>query len=280
MKRKLVISLILTLILALVSTMLVNTSKGYVTDLPAIVKIHSPYENQVYSSTEITISVSVESPRKDYWEMISAKITVYLDNEIRFVRVTRQELSSEGRFFSYKSILNVGKGGLHSLYVIADIEYISHHPTWPVHDFTGSGKSDVVNFRVKIPSPMVKILSPEFQQTYNFSSVQLDFNISKPVSWIGYSLDGNDNVTVIGNTTLTGLSEGTHEIVVYATDEFGQTGKSHIRYFNIDTFLPSAPASPDAPTTFPTSLVVAVLVLVSVVTISIGLLFYFKKRKR
>jgi hypothetical protein len=47
----------------------------------------------------------------------------------------------------------------------------------------------------------------------------LNFTLSKPAKWIGYSLDGGDNVTVTGNTTINGLAAGLHNITLYATSQ-------------------------------------------------------------
>jgi hypothetical protein len=73
-------------------------------------------------------------------------------------------------------------------------------------------------------------------------------------------LDGQENVTINANATLTGLSEGDHNLTVYATDEAGNVGASETIYFSI----------------FPTTLAIAV---VTVAVIGIVLLVYFKKRK-
>jgi hypothetical protein len=270
-KGALAITVILTLLVsALAGTLLVNLSKGYYTDLPAVVKINSPSQNQVYSSTVVTLSVTIESPRKDYWEMTSVKIKVYIDYKMKFTRILTQELSSDGRIFTYKSVVDGEEMGRHILYVVANIEYLSHHPMWPVSDFTGSGKSDVVNFRIDIPPPIIGILSIDQQQTFNVDDVPLVFTLSKTVSWMGYSLDGQENVTFSGNTTLAGLSEGTHSVVVYANDSFGQTGKSLVRYFTVATTKSSLP--------FPTAPVVAIAVI-SAVAISAGFLIYLKRRR-
>jgi hypothetical protein len=43
---------------------------------------------------------------------------------------------------------------------------------------------------------------------------------------MGYSLDGQDNVTVTGNATLSGLSSGLHNVTVYANDTAGNMGVS------------------------------------------------------
>jgi hypothetical protein len=113
-------------------------------------------------------------------------------------------------------------------------------------------------------APQITVLSPE-TKTYNVSDVPLDFTVEETFSKIEYSLDGQSNVTINGNTTLTWLPNGDHNVTVYATDEFGNTGVSKTIHFNVE-----------AP--FPTALVVAVSVA-AVVVVGIGLLVYFKKRK-
>lgn len=111
--------------------------------------------------------------------------------------------------------------------------------------------------------PEIKVVSP-VNQTYNASSVSLVFTLNKPVNWMGYSLDGEENVTFKGNTTISGLSNGVHSVSVYARDEFDNVGVSQIITFSIDV-------------PFPTTLVIASVITVAV--ISVGLLVYFKKRK-
>ncbi len=79
--------------------------------------------------------------------------------------------------------------------------------------------------------PDILIISP--RNKYSEADVPLTFTVSKLTSWIGFSLDGKANVTITGNITLTGLSEGTHTIVVYAKDLFGKIGASATVYFTI-----------------------------------------------
>jgi hypothetical protein len=64
--------------------------------------------------------------------------------------------------------------------------------------------------------------------------IPLDFTLSEQVSQITYSLDGQKNVTISGNTTLTGLSRGEHNVTIYATDEAGNLGTSETLYFTIE----------------------------------------------
>ncbi|MEM2293950.1 MAG: hypothetical protein QXX41_11815 [Nitrososphaerota archaeon] len=80
----------------------------------------------------------------------------------------------------------------------------------------------------------IRIISPINGTSYA-GSVSLIFSVNRPVVWMGYSLDGQANITITGNTTLTGLSDGTHSLIVYATDTDGNTGASETVYFNIKT---------------------------------------------
>ncbi|MGD6850636.1 MAG: Kelch repeat-containing protein, partial [Candidatus Bathyarchaeia archaeon] len=58
------------------------------------------------------------------------------------------------------------------------------------------------------------------------STVPLVFYVDKAVDWVGYSLDGQGNVTVAGNFSLSGLSGGSHSVTVYANDTYGNMGAS------------------------------------------------------
>ena len=123
--------------------------------------------------------------------------------------------------------------------------------------------SSVVNFTVDTTAPKVSILTLE-NETYNTPDVMLNCTVDEAVSQVSYSLDGQDNMTISGNTTLNGLSTGEHYVIVYATDLAGHVGVSETIFFSI--------AEP-----FPTILVITPIVSVAVV--GIGLLVYFKKRK-
>jgi hypothetical protein len=82
--------------------------------------------------------------------------------------------------------------------------------------------------------PTITIISPE-NKTYYATSIPLTFTVNEPTSWCGYSLDGKANVTLPGcaNKTITGLSNGQHNIMVYANDTSGNMGSSSKVYFKI-----------------------------------------------
>ena len=114
--------------------------------------------------------------------------------------------------------------------------------------------------------PEIKILSP-LNQLYNESRVSLIFGVKKPVNWMGYSLDGQDNVTISGNGTVTDLPNGLHNVTIYANDTYGNIGKSETVSFTV--------VVPEPFSVVPVIAVSAVAVLVVVAV----LLVYHKKHK-
>jgi hypothetical protein len=132
-----------------------------------------------------------------------------------------------------------------------------------VREFEIEGSSDWSDTQtVTIPAP-VTLLLPQ-NGNFDTSNVPLDFVVDNQTSQFKYSLDGRENVPITGNTTLTGLANGYHNVTVYAVDEFGNTIASETVYFSVDV-------------PFPTTLIVASAI--TVVVIGVGLLYYFKKRK-
>jgi hypothetical protein len=124
------------------------------------------------------------------------------------------------------------------------------------------------NFTIDTVAPNILLLSPE-TKVYNMSNLSLNFTVNEPVSQFTYSLDGQKNVTISGNTTLTDLPYGEHNVTVYATDKVGNNGASKTISFTI----------PEPPEPFPTMLVAAASVAATAI-VGVGLLFYFKKRRK
>lgn len=106
---------------------------------------------------------------------------------------------------------------------------------------TGGGYFDVGD---TMP-PTITIISPE-SKTYTSTSLPLTYHIDEPVSWAGYSLDSATNVTLTGNVTLSGLSIGSHSLVVYATDESDNTGSTSVT-FTVSSPPPPPPPPPPSP---------------------------------
>ena len=84
-----------------------------------------------------------------------------------------------------------------------------------------------------ITPPQISILSPE-NIAYNSSDISLNFTVNKQTNWLGYSLDSKENVTIARNITLSALSNGTHNVTVYANDTYGNTGASKTIFFTVN----------------------------------------------
>ena len=115
--------------------------------------------------------------------------------------------------------------------------------------------------------PIISVLSPE-SRVYSIDDVSLTFTVSESTDWIGYSLDGQMNVTIGDNTILLDLPDGIHTVTVYANDTAGNTGASEIVYFGVEI---------QEEAVFPTWIVAAI-----VMTVIFGttLLIYFTKVKK
>ena len=93
--------------------------------------------------------------------------------------------------------------------------------------------SSAVFFTVDTISPAISVLSIE-NKTYYTPNISLNFTVSESVSKIAYSLDGQDNVTISGNTTLTELPNAAHNVTFYAWDNVGNIGSSKTIYFTVE----------------------------------------------
>jgi parallel beta-helix repeat protein len=157
----------------------------------------------------------------------------------------------------YPNAIETDDSGTFNIPYSVDAQNVDRHP------LTQPFNSEF--YTPKVP-PKIAILSPVNQQ-FNESTVPLSFTVNKPVNWTGYSLDGGEPVTMAGNTTLAGLTNGFHNVTVYAEDTFGNTGASETVSFAVEV-----------PEPFPTTIAI-ISGISAVVVIGAILAIYFKKRK-
>jgi hypothetical protein len=139
----------------------------------------------------------------------------------------------------------------------------AHKVTVYANDSLGNmGISNSIFFSIDTLPPSLEIMLPQ-NKTYETVDIQLTFAVNEAVTYLAYSLDGQENITINGNLTLPALSNGPHRITLYATDTVGNTGQKTVS-FNI------------AP--FPIVLVVAVLAMVTIILAS-GYLAFKRKNQ-
>jgi parallel beta-helix repeat protein len=157
-------------------------------------------------------------------------------------------------------------------------DYKTKYPNAAEIDSSGIGNTSYIidsqnqdNYPLMEPfntvPPTISVLSP-VNQVYNESSVSLVFTVDKSVNWAGYSLDGKQNVTITGNSTVANLTNGLHSITVYANGTFGNVGASQTITFTIAK-----------PQPFPTATVAAVSGAIVAVA-CVGLILYVRGRGR
>lgn len=114
----------------------------------------------------------------------------------------------------------------------------SHNIMIYASDLAGNtGASRIIRFTVDTQPPNISLLSPQ-NRIYNTTDIPLTLTANERIRWVGYSVDGQANVTISGNHTL-GLDDGVHSIVVYARDLAGNIGASATVYFTKDTISPT-----------------------------------------
>jgi len=90
------------------------------------------------------------------------------------------------------------------------------------YDFSIIGAS-TLNFTVDTIAPDISSTSIE-NRTYYSANLPLSSTVDDKTSQLQYSIDNQRNVTLTSNTTLVGLTDGSHTVTVYAIDSFGNVG--------------------------------------------------------
>jgi len=208
------------------NTTLTGLSEGphkivvYIEDVPEnISSSEIIYFTVATGSTGITIL----SPENKTYNTADVPLT-YTKNETCYV--TYFALDGQGNYTEPENTTLSGLAdGVHQLVI-----YVNYTDSF-------IGEEISVNFTVNTTTldttpPIISVISPA-NTTYTSSEISLNFTVNEQTDWMGYSLDGQANVTVTGNTTLTGLADGTHYLLVYANDTSGNTGFSNITYFTV-----------------------------------------------
>jgi hypothetical protein len=155
------------------------------------------------------------------------------------------------------------------------------------NDIAGNtGVSERINFTVDTVIPLISNLSIE-NKVYNSTNIPLSFSINKIISQISYCLDNQRNVTIVGNATLTGLTDGLHSLVVYANDGAGNVGKSDTVFFTVSNPTPSPTQQPTLEPSLTLDNIqtgnftpLIIIFGLMIVAVMLGVLFYFKKIKK
>lgn len=197
---------------------------GYGT-VPPQIQVISP-ENKTYTSVELAFSVN----RDAQWVGYS------IDNQANIT--AKENILSD----------NLSQG--------------SHTIVFFANDSAGNmGHSKVIFFSIDVKPPEIVISLP-LNQTYGSTDIQLTFTVDEPTKELAYSLDSNTRIPIVGNISLPALTNGSHHLTIYATDENGNTGSQTV-FFEISPF--------------PFIVVIAAIAL-GIIIVAAGYLIYKRKK--
>ncbi|MCJ7650734.1 MAG: hypothetical protein MUP85_19155, partial [Candidatus Lokiarchaeota archaeon] len=92
----------------------------------------------------------------------------------------------------------------------------------------------------------------------------LSFNYSDNFDWIGYSLDGTPNITIMGNKVIPLPENGMHSIILNGITSEGMVIQSELRLFTIFIQDPPIPDYSDLIPIFLTSIVLGIIALLGI----------------
>jgi hypothetical protein len=238
-----------------------------------IFDIESPKENTTYNNGTVNVvfNVTVDGPSQINGQALNKHImlTTYQGDWMQKSEWAPSRIFQTLQFYPYNFNIFGIPFGEHTL------NFTTHaQGNFVLANYSGRVYSleKTISFKFFVlANPLIEFLSPQSSNSTT-SSFPLNFTVDHPVTEIAYRLDGQESVPINGNTTLTDLHNGQHNVTVYATDEFGYTGKSDTLYFNVDAAesieFPVAPL-----------FVASVVVAVSVVA-CIGALVFRRKQKQ
>jgi hypothetical protein len=222
---------------------------------PVACTVFSPQNNTVYGNSTVEFSFKIDP-------IVKCKYYYSLDDQIKLKYVYLENTSLTDSYGEplppvlYRSIeLADLSDGQHNLTIQHLYKY------WFVENQWCAPLDASVIFYVDTTAPKITNFSVNGTET---TDRLLNFAVDEEASWIGYSLDDQANVTINGNTTLKGLSAGSHNVTVYAEDVAGDMGASETLLFTIEE-------------PFPTLLVATASIVV--VAVFAVFLFYMRKHK-
>jgi len=245
------------------------------------IAIQLPENNKTHNVSAIPYSLTVKPPSSwfNYYPVHGTIMSIsYILDKNQGVTISGEIAYYEHGPFNFKGTLSDLSEGNHSLqvYVRSDSFYDPPNRPQPPYGQLPSEVyhldtySDKINFVIDTTPPIIASLSVE-NRRYNSTEIPLNFEVNEPTSSIICCLDNTSNITIAGNTTLTGLSVGTHYLTVFVWDSVGNIASQTVDFVVVQEMEPE-------PEHFPTTLVIVPSAIG--VAVFAGLLVYLKKRRR
>ncbi len=249
------------------STPAIEAPANRLADIHPIVEITSPQNQTTFQTSNVTLTIDVASY---FWIIDSVYYQADWQAGIHQIFGVQPNYEDALNATITATFTQIPLGN-HTVEIYAN-----------THDDTHA--SSAVAFLTEGYLPKISFLSAE-NQTYTSKQLMLNFTVDRLTSWIGYSLDGQQNVTLdatgsintgaITNITIANLTNGFHSLTVYANDTMGDMSASQPINFSI------ASARVTKQELFPTGFLITIASsIIVIVCIGFVLLVYCKKHNR
>lgn len=195
---------------------------------PPQISIETPTNNTAYSTNSLPLIFNVTAPQSKTASEATVLFVTYQGDWMD--KGVQLQFTGGGGQSCYSLVISKIPEGNHRITIQAfgsglyleNAQYLSYK------EFRINSQSQA-NFIIDTETPTSSIL--EIQNVSTSQEIFLAFTVNEPILTASYSLDGQQNITMQGNTTLPNLPAGQHNVTIYTYDLAGNIGKSESTFF-------------------------------------------------
>ncbi len=234
---------------------------------PPIITITSPINNTAYNTSRISLMFNVTAPQST---TASSSTVQGVSYEGDWQKEAINVLHGGQKQPSFNLWLSNVSEGQHTIVIkaVGEGTYPDEREWFFYKEFIISSTA-TITFTIDHTAPAVSVLPPE--NVSSTSEIPLNLTVNEAYSKIAYSLNGQHNVTVTGNSTLPHLDAGEYNETFYVWDAAGNVGSSQTANFSVAETQNTPEAANDS------LLLQAVAVISTVVVVGVCLLSYRRR---
>ena len=231
---------------------------------PPVITISSPVNNIAYNTNRVPLTFNVTAPQS---RTASSSMVIKVTYEVDWKKEAISVLNGGQEQASFNLWLSNVPEGQHRIVIKAVGSGLYKQDEVSYKGFFIESTA-TISFTIDRAAPTVLVLPTE--NISSTSAVPFNLTVNEPFSKIGYSLNGQQNVTVSGNSTIPHLPAGQYNVTFYVWDIAGNIGTSETENFTV-ALAPLTQSEPFSSVPF------AAVSLVVAVVVATGLLVYRKK---
>ena len=236
---------------------------------PPVITISSPVNNTAYNTSRLPLTFNVTAPQS---KTASSSMVIKVTYEVDWKKEAINVLNGGQEQASFNLWLSNVPEGQHTIVIKAVGSGLYKQDEVSYKGFLIRSTATIY-FKIDRTAPTVLVLPPE--NVSSTSAIPLNLTVNEACSKIAYSLNGQQNATVNGNSTIPHLPAAQYNVTFYVWDVAGNIGNSETANFTVTL----APLTQSKPESFPTVPVAVASISVAVVAVGAGLLVYHKKHK-